>query len=96
MKKMNALLAALVTVFSVNTAFAAESLYAEVGYLGLKFKDSDGGSTTPKNVRAVVGKELKELNKKIPIACDIDKPASPVISKAAPGVDQAVRIGLLK
>jgi hypothetical protein len=60
MNKMNVLLAALVTVFSVNTACAAESMYGEVGYLGLKFKDSDGDSVTPKNVRAVVGKELND------------------------------------
>jgi hypothetical protein len=37
-----------------------------------------------------------ELNKKIPIASDIDKPANPVINKAAPGVDQAVKMGSLK
>lgn len=58
MKKINGLLAALVMLASAGTAFAADDMYGEVGYLAFKFKDSDGGSVKPKDLRFVVGKEL--------------------------------------
>lgn len=58
MKKINGLLAALVMLASAGTAFAADGIYGEVGYLALKFKGSDGSSVKPKDVRVLVGKEL--------------------------------------